>query len=83
MLEFLARAGPVTPPPGPFALPALAAQITGDTKALNHGTALSTLVLRALALQAGSRARRPRPSGGNCGTGPGSWSMTWPAGSWC
>jgi len=41
----------------PIALPALAAQITGDTKALNHGTALSTLVLRALALQAGA----PRP----------------------
>jgi len=38
---------------GPIALPALAAQITGDTKALNHGTGLSTLVLRALALQAG------------------------------
>ncbi len=37
----------------PIALPALAAQITGDTKALNHGTGLSTLVLRALALQAG------------------------------
>ena len=38
---------------GPIALPALAAQITGDTKALNHGTGLSTLVLRALAIQAG------------------------------
>ena len=38
---------------GPIALPALAAQITGDTKALNHGTGLGTLVLRALALQAG------------------------------
>ena len=38
---------------GPIALPALAAQITGDTKALNHGTGLSTLVLRALALRAG------------------------------
>ncbi|MDX6339622.1 MAG: hypothetical protein QOG05_6962, partial [Streptosporangiaceae bacterium] len=37
----------------PIALPALAAQITGDTKALNHGTGLGTLVLRALALQAG------------------------------
>ena len=42
---------------GPVALPALAAQITGNTKALNHGTGLSTLVLRALALQAGV----PRP----------------------
>ena len=38
---------------GPIALPALAAQITGDTKALNHGTGLSTLVLRALAVRAG------------------------------
>ena len=37
----------------PIALPALAAQITGDTKALNHGTGLGTLVLRALALRAG------------------------------
>ena len=34
-------------------MPALAAQITGDTKALNHGTGLSTLVLRALAVRAG------------------------------
>ncbi len=42
---------------GPIALPALAAQITGDTKALNHGTGLGTLVLRALALRAGV----PRP----------------------
>ena len=38
---------------GPIALPALAAQITGDTKALNHGTGLGTLVLRALAVRAG------------------------------
>jgi uncharacterized protein (TIGR02679 family) len=36
----------------PIALPALAAQVTGDTKSLNHGTALATLVLRALALRA-------------------------------
>ena len=43
---------------GPIALPALAAQITGDTKALNHGTGLGTLVLRALALRAGV----PRPA---------------------
>jgi Protein of unknown function C-terminus (DUF2399)/Protein of unknown function N-terminus (DUF3323) len=51
-----AGAGPAGTGPagaGPIALPALAAQITGDTKALNHGTGLSTLVLRALALQAG------------------------------
>ena len=38
---------------GLIALPALAAQITGNTKALNHGTGLATLVLRALAVQAG------------------------------
>jgi len=38
-------------------LPALAADVTGDTKALNHGTALSTLVLRALAIKTG--AARP------------------------
>ncbi len=42
---------------GPIALPALAAQITGDTKALNHGTVVGTLVLRALAVRAG--AARP------------------------
>lgn len=48
-----ARAGAAPAGAGPIALPALAAQITGDTKALNHGTGLSTLVLRALALQAG------------------------------
>ena len=41
----------------PIALAALAAHITGDTKALNHGTTLATLVLRALAL----RERVPRP----------------------
>ncbi len=48
VLEYLAgRAG------APVLLPALAAEITGDTKALNHGTVLSTLVLRALAIKAG------------------------------
>jgi uncharacterized protein (TIGR02679 family) len=48
VLEHLAgRAG------GPVLLPALAAEITGDTKALNHGTVLSTLVLRALAIKTG------------------------------
>ena len=50
------RGEPVSARPagaGPIALPALAAQITGDTKALNHGTGLSTLVLRALAIRAG------------------------------
>ena len=45
---------------GPIALTALAARITGDTKALNNGTALSTLVLRALAVQAG--VARPGPA---------------------
>ena len=38
----------------PVLLPALAADVTGDTKALNHGTLLSTLVLRALAGQTGT-----------------------------
>src|SRR5258708_21130920 len=37
----------------PVALPALAASMTGDTKSLNHGTTLATLVLRGLALRAG------------------------------
>ena len=49
VLEYLAgRAGP------PVLLPALAAEITGDTKALSPGTVLSTLVLRALAVKAGT-----------------------------
>jgi uncharacterized protein (TIGR02679 family) len=49
LLEHLAgRAGGA-----PVLLPALAADITGDTKALNRGTVLSTLVLRALAIRAG------------------------------
>jgi uncharacterized protein (TIGR02679 family) len=39
---------------GPVLLPALAAEVTGDTKALNHGTVLSTLVLRALAIKTGT-----------------------------
>jgi uncharacterized protein (TIGR02679 family) len=39
---------------GPVLLPALAAEVAGDTKALNHGTALSTLVLRALAIKTGT-----------------------------
>ena len=38
-------------------MPALAARITGDTKALNHGSPLATLVMRALALREG--AARP------------------------
>jgi uncharacterized protein (TIGR02679 family) len=42
----------------PTQLAELAATITGDTKALNHGTALATLVLRALACRLG--ADRPK-----------------------
>ena len=38
----------------PTQLAELAATITGDTKALNHGTALATLVLRALAFRLGT-----------------------------
>jgi len=38
----------------PVMLPALAADVTGDTKALSHGTVLSTLVLRALAIRTGT-----------------------------
>ena len=56
ILEYLdSRSG------GPVLLPALAADITGDTKALNHGTVLSTLVLRALAIKTG--VGRPRTAG--------------------
>jgi len=42
----------------PAQLAELAATITGDTKALNHGTSLATLVLRALACRLGMD--RPR-----------------------
>ena len=42
----------------PMQLAELAATITGDTKALNHGTALATLVVRALACRLG--ANRPK-----------------------
>jgi uncharacterized protein (TIGR02679 family) len=45
----------------PVLLPALAANVTGDTKALNHGTLLSTLVLRALSVKTGMG--RPRTAG--------------------
>ena len=41
----------------PVQLAELAAATTGDTKALNHGTTLATLVLRALAIRSG--ASRP------------------------
>jgi uncharacterized protein (TIGR02679 family) len=50
VLEYLI-ARPVDAPP--VALPALAAGITGDTKALNHGSTLATLVMRALAVREG------------------------------
>jgi uncharacterized protein (TIGR02679 family) len=56
VLEYLARRQDA-----PVLLPALAAEITGDTKALNHGTVLSTLILRALAGQGGTG--RPRTAG--------------------
>jgi uncharacterized protein (TIGR02679 family) len=49
VLEYLAVRGGA-----PVLLPELAAAVTGDTKALNPGTVLSTLVLRALAVRAGS-----------------------------
>jgi len=56
VLEYLgSRSG------GPVLLPALAADVTGDTKALNHGTVLSTLVLRALAVKTGTG--RPATAG--------------------
>ena len=42
------------PAGAPVLLPVLAAGVTGDTKALNPGTVLSTLVLRALAVRAGT-----------------------------
>ncbi|MBO0804820.1 MAG: TIGR02679 family protein [Nocardiopsaceae bacterium] len=42
----------------PVGLAELAAAVTGDTHALDHGTTLATLVLRALA----SRADLPRPA---------------------
>jgi len=48
VLEYLAARGGT-----PVLLPELAAAVTGDTKALNLGTVLSTLVLRALAVRAG------------------------------
>lgn len=41
----------------PVQLAELAAGVTGDTKALNHGTTLATLVLRALALRTGAGGR--------------------------
>jgi uncharacterized protein (TIGR02679 family) len=51
LLEYLATRPADAPP---IALPALAARITGDTKALNHGATQATLVMRALALREGT-----------------------------
>ncbi len=48
VLEYLAARGGT-----PILLPALAAEVTGDTKALNPATVTSTLVLRALGIRAG------------------------------
>ncbi len=48
VLEYLAARGGE-----PILLPALAAEVTGDTKALNPGTVTSTLLLRALGIRAG------------------------------
>ncbi len=48
------RATANRPEPGIVQLAELAAEITGDTKALNHGTTLATLVLRALAIKSGT-----------------------------
>ena len=77
MLEDLAgRACPVL-------LPALAADVTGDTKALSHGTVLSTLVLRALAIKTGVGRPGTAGSAGTCGRRTMSWSTTWPAGCSC
>jgi len=56
VLEYLVRRQDA-----PVLLPALAADVTGDTKALNHGTLLSTLVLRALAIKTGTG--RPATAG--------------------
>ncbi len=50
VLDYLTARSAEAPP---IALPALAARITGDTKALNHGTTLATLMMRALALRQG------------------------------
>lgn len=56
VLEWIQRRGELKAAPAQLA--ELAAAITGDTKALNHGTGLATLVLRALAARLG--ADRPR-----------------------
>jgi uncharacterized protein (TIGR02679 family) len=48
--------------PAPVLLQALAAEVTGDSHALDGGTTLSTLVLRALALRLGL-PRMLRPAG--------------------
>ncbi|HEY1820665.1 MAG TPA: TIGR02679 family protein [Trebonia sp.] len=56
VLEWVERRNEVRA--APIQLAELAAAVTGDTKALNHGTGLATLVLRALAFRLGAdRAR--------------------------
>ena len=86
VLEFLEGlpAGAGLAGAGPIALPALAAQITGDTKGAQSrdGTRHARPAgARPPGRRSPSRVRGR--SGGTCGTGPGSWSMTWPAASWC
>ena len=77
VLEYIA-ARPVEAQP--VAVRALAAHITGDTKALNHGSTLATLIMRALALREGIALWHPPLSDASCGTFPASSSTTWPAG---
>jgi hypothetical protein len=67
----------------PAQLAELAATITGDTKALNHGTALkASCSARSRSAWARSARRRPR-NAATCGTATESSSTTWPAASWC
>lgn len=53
----------------PVQLAELAAEVTGNTKALNHGTALSTLVIRALTGRGHDRDGTC-PVRGKCGRHP-------------
>ena len=56
------------PAGAPVLLPVLAAGVTGDTKALNPGTVLSTLVLRRAGRQGrGGQARHGRRAAGSVG----------------
>jgi hypothetical protein len=67
---------------GSIALPALAAQISGSTKVLNHGTGWAHSCCGPSRSGLASRVPGTQPSGETCGTAPVSWSMIWPAGSW-